>query len=88
MEMVRHDNEGMKKEFSLTVIVEDGSLQQFCCGRDLKKAAAFGRHCGNQIRASFLGRESHLSRIYERPVAKATFSQASIQRPEGLYSLR
>jgi hypothetical protein len=35
-----------------------------------------------------LGRESHLSRIYERPVAKATFSQASIQRPEGLYSLR
>jgi hypothetical protein len=73
MEMVRHDNESVKKKFSLTVIVEDGLLQQFRRGRDLKKTAAFSRHSGNQIRASFLGRKPHLSRINERPVAKATF---------------
>jgi hypothetical protein len=71
--MVRHDDEGVQEEFSLAAVVEDGSLQQFRCGRDLKKAAAFGRHSGNHVGSSFLRREVHLSNIDERPAAKATF---------------
>ena len=70
--MVRHDDEGVQEEFSLAAVVEDGSLQQFHRGRDLKKAAAFGRHSGNHVSSSFLRCEVHLSNIDERPVAKAT----------------
>jgi hypothetical protein len=71
--MVRHDDEGVQEELPLFVVVENGLLKQFGRGRDLKKSAAFGRHSSDQIRPSFLGRESHLSSINEKPVAKATF---------------
>jgi len=70
VEMVRHDDKGMKKKLPLTVIVEESSLQQFRRGHDLKKTAAFGRHRGHQIRSRFLWCKSHFSRINERPVAK------------------
>jgi len=70
--MVGHDDERMQEELPLAVLVEDGSLQQFRSSSDLKKAAAFSRHSGNQIRSSFLWCEPHLSSINERPVAKAT----------------
>ena len=73
VKMVRHDDERMHKESPLAAVVEDGSQKQFRCGRDLKKAAAFGRHSGDQIRASFLRSELHLSSINERPAAKATY---------------
>jgi hypothetical protein len=70
--MVRHDNERVQKKFSLTAIVEDGSLKQLRRSRNLKETAALSRHSGDQIRPSFLRRESHLGSINEKPVAKAT----------------
>jgi len=88
VEMVRHDDERLQEEFSLTVIVEEGSLQQFRRGSDLKKASALRRHRGDQIRPSFLGREPHLSSIYERPVAKAILIASLNSGPEGPCSLR
>jgi len=73
VKMVGHDDKRVQEEFALAVIVEDGLLKQLRRSCDLKKAAAFGRHSGNQIRPGFLGREQHLRMINERPVAKATF---------------
>jgi cytochrome c2 len=69
--MVRHDDVRVQEVFSLSAIVEDGSFKQFRSGRNLKEAAAFGCHRGNEIRPNFLGREPHLSSIIERPEAKA-----------------
>ena len=71
VEMVGHDDECVQEKSSLAAIVEDGLLKQFRSGRDLKKSAALRGHSGDQIRSSFLWRESHCSSIYERPVAKA-----------------
>ncbi len=71
--MIRHDDERVQEEFSLAAVAEDCSLKKFRRGRDLKKAATFGRHSGDQIRPSFLWRESHLGSINEKPVAKATY---------------
>jgi len=86
--MVRHNDVRVQEEFSLSAIVEDGFFKQFRSGRNLKKAAAFGRHGGDKIRPSLLWREPHLSSINERPVAKATFLQARIQGAEAPCSLR
>ena len=68
----------MKKKSSLGTIVEDGSLKQLCCCRDLEKAAALRRGRSDEIRASFLRSEAHLSSINERPVAEspAKFQEA------------
>ena len=63
VEMVRHDHKRVQKEFPLAVIVEDGSLKQFRRGRDLKKAAAFRRNSGHEIRPSFLWRKPHFGSI-------------------------
>jgi len=70
--MVRHDDESVQEELSLTAIIEDGSLGQFRRGRDLKEAAALCGRGGCKIGPSFLWREPHLSSINERPVAEAT----------------
>jgi hypothetical protein len=87
--MVRHDDESVQEELPVTAIVENSLLQQLRRSRNLKKAAALGRHSGNQIRPGFLGREPHLSRIDERPVAKATtFLRGCIMVPEGSCSIR
>ena len=51
--MVRHDDERMQKESPLTPIVENGLLEQFRRGRNLRKAAALGRHGGNKITSEF-----------------------------------
>ena len=72
VEMVGHDDECVQEESSLAAIVEDGSLKQFRCGRDLKETAALRSYGGDKIRTSFLWREPHLGSINERPAAKAT----------------
>ena len=71
--MIRHDDERVQKESSLASIVEDGSLKQFRGGGHPEEAAALRRDCGDKIRTSFLRCESHIGRINEKPVAKATF---------------
>jgi len=73
VEMVGHDDEGVQEKSPLTAIVEDGLFKQFRRGRDLEKAAALRRDSGDQIRSSFLWGQAHVSRINERPVAKAIF---------------
>jgi len=73
VEMVGHDNERMQEKLPLTAVVKDRPLKQLRRCRDLKKASAFSRHGGNQIRPSFLRREPHLSSINEKPAAKAPF---------------
>ena len=78
VEMVWHDDERVQEESALSPIAEDRLLQQFRRGRDLKEAAAFGRHSGNHVGSSFLRREVHLSNIDERPVAKATFLSSQL----------
>ena len=74
MKVIRHDDERVQKESSLASIVEDGSLKQFRGGGHPEEAAALRRDCGDKIRTSFLRCESHIGRINERPVAKATFN--------------
>ena len=69
--MVRHNDKRMQEKFSLTVIVEDCSLKQFRCSRNLKKATALCRHSCDQIRPGFLGCEPHFEMINEKPEAKA-----------------
>jgi hypothetical protein len=70
--MVRHDDECVQEELSLGAVVEDGFHEEFRRGCDLKEAAAFGCHSGDQICPSLLGGESHVGSISEKPVAKAT----------------
>jgi hypothetical protein len=86
--MIRHDNERVQKKSSLVAVIEYGSLKEFRCGRDLKDAAAFGRHSCDKIRPSFLGRKPHLGSINELPVAEAALFSSHGQRPEGHCSLR
>ena len=71
--VVGHDHERMQEELTLSVIVKDRSLKQLRRGRDLKKAAAFSRHSGDQIGSGFLWSEPHPRSINERPAAKAGF---------------
>lgn len=73
MEVVRHDHEGVQKEFSLASVVQDGSLKEFCRGRDLKESAPLSGYSGDQIRPSLLWRDSHRGSLNKRPVAKATY---------------
>lgn len=72
VEMVGHDHECVQKELPLTVIVENGSLEQFRCGRDLKKAATLRRRGGDWVCSSFSWGNPHVCRITEQPGAKAT----------------
>jgi hypothetical protein len=72
MEMVRHDDERVQEELSMTAIVENGLLQQFCCGRDLEEAAALRGHSSHEVGPGFLGSDLHWASIDEEPVAKAT----------------
>jgi len=70
--MIWHEDERVQQEFSLAALVEDGLLKQFRSGSHLKKAAAFSRHGGHEIRTSFLWREPRVVSRDERPAAKAT----------------
>jgi hypothetical protein len=64
----------VQKEFSLTAIFKDGSIQQFRRGSDLKKASALRRDSGDEVSSSFLWREPHRESIDERPAAKANLN--------------
>lgn len=75
--MLGHDDEGMHEESSLTAIVEHGSLKQFRRGRDLKEAMPLCRHSCDKVSSNFLGRQSHMSSINEKPAAKAEITAAS-----------
>jgi hypothetical protein len=70
--VIWHDDERVQEEFPLAAVVEDSSLKQLRCGRDLEKPAAFGRDSGYEIRPSLLRCKPHFGSIDERPVAKAT----------------
>ena len=62
VKMIGHENEGVQEEFSLSTIVEDGLLQQFCRGRDLEEAAALRGHGGDEVSSGLLGRGPHLDK--------------------------
>lgn len=71
VEMVRHNNEGVEEESSLTVVVENGVLQQFGIGGDLKDSAPLSCDSSDEIHPRFLWCEAHSGSINEEPRLKS-----------------
>ena len=59
VEVIRHNDEGVKLEFSLGAIVEDGLLEEIGGGGDLEEASLLGGYSSDMVGASFLRGSAH-----------------------------
>jgi len=78
VEVVRHNDERVQKEFPLTTIVENRLLKEFRRRSYLEKATALRGHGGDEIRAGFLRCQPHVGSINGGPVAKANLIASEV----------